>query len=146
MSRRLHFIGTSISLALLLAAVNLRSWKLVVLALVQGYAAGVDWALLLRTQPARDIPLSAVELHGRLAHVVGYPSRTNKALARSHGQMRLIGMLDSPFVRRVAVCLLEHLRIPFDHEPVSVFTDFEQFRRINPVVKAPTLIGDDGTV
>ena len=36
-SRRLHFAGTSIALALLLAAINLRSWKLVVLALVQGY-------------------------------------------------------------------------------------------------------------
>jgi glutathione S-transferase len=59
--------------------------------------------------------------------------------------MRLIGMLDSPFVRRVAVCL-EHLQIPFQHEPVSVFSTFEQFQRINPVVKAPTLIGDNGIV
>ncbi len=28
----------------------------------------------------------------------------------------------------------------------KVFRGFDQFRRINPVVKAPTLIGDDGTV
>lgn len=59
--------------------------------------------------------------------------------------MRLIGMLDSPFVRRVAVCF-EHLQIAFNHEPVSVFSTFEQFRSINPVVKAPTLVCDDGTV
>jgi glutathione S-transferase len=59
--------------------------------------------------------------------------------------MRLIGMLDSPFVRRVAVCF-EHLHIDFRHEPVSVFSTFEQFRSINPVVKAPTLVCDDGTV
>jgi glutathione S-transferase len=54
-------------------------------------------------------------------------------------------MLDSPFVRRTAVCL-EHLQVPFQHEPVSVFSNFEQFRSINPVVKAPTLVCDDGTV
>ena len=59
--------------------------------------------------------------------------------------MRLIGMLDSPFVRRIAVCL-EHLQVRFQHEPVSVFSNFEQFRNINPVVKAPTLVCDDGTV
>ena len=59
--------------------------------------------------------------------------------------MRLIGMLDSPFVRRTAVCL-EHLQVPFLHEPVSVFSNFEQFKSINPVVKAPTLVCDDGTV
>jgi glutathione S-transferase len=59
--------------------------------------------------------------------------------------MRLIGMLDSPFVRRVAVCF-EHLQIDFRHEPVSVFSTFDQFRSINPVVKAPTLVCDDGTV
>jgi glutathione S-transferase len=59
--------------------------------------------------------------------------------------MRLIGMLDSPYVRRVAVCF-EHLHIDFSHEPVSVFSNFDQFRSINPVVKAPTLVCDDGTV
>lgn len=59
--------------------------------------------------------------------------------------MRLIGMLDSPYVRRVAVCFA-HLQIEFQHEPVSVFVNFEHFRGINPVVKAPTLVCDDGTV
>ena len=59
--------------------------------------------------------------------------------------MLLIGMLDSPYVRRVAVSLqLQQIR--FEHRPVSVFRAFEQFRAINPVVKAPTLICDDGTV
>lgn len=59
--------------------------------------------------------------------------------------MRLIGMLDSPYVRRVAVSL-DVLGIPFQHEAVSVFQDFENFRGINPVVKAPTLVCDDGEV
>jgi glutathione S-transferase len=59
--------------------------------------------------------------------------------------MRLIGMLDSPYVRRVAISL-EHLGVPFEHEAVSVFSTFEEFRGINPVVKAPTLVCDDGEV
>jgi glutathione S-transferase len=59
--------------------------------------------------------------------------------------MRLIGMLDSPYVRRVAISL-RFMRIPFAHEAVSVFRDYEQFSAINPVVKAPTLVTDDDVV
>jgi glutathione S-transferase len=59
--------------------------------------------------------------------------------------MELIGMLDSPYVRRVAVAL-QFLGIPFEHRSISVFRQFAEFRAINPVVKAPTLICDDGTV
>lgn len=59
--------------------------------------------------------------------------------------MLLIGMLDSPYVRRVAVSL-QLLGIPFEHRSLSVFRTFDQFRAINPVVKAPTLVCDDGTV
>lgn len=59
--------------------------------------------------------------------------------------MRLIGMLDSPYVRRTAISLT-CLDVPFEHEAVSVISTFEAFRRINPVVKAPTLVCDDGEV
>ncbi|HLX82215.1 MAG TPA: glutathione S-transferase [Burkholderiales bacterium] len=59
--------------------------------------------------------------------------------------MQLIGMLDSPYVRRVAISL-RCLGIPFEHKSVSVFSTFEQFQKINPVVKAPTLVCDDGEV
>jgi glutathione S-transferase len=59
--------------------------------------------------------------------------------------MQLIGMLDSPYVRRVAISL-QLLGLPFQHRSLSVFRTFEQFRGINPVVKAPTLVCDDGTV
>lgn len=59
--------------------------------------------------------------------------------------MQLIGMLDSPYVRRVAVSL-QLLGLPFEHKPISVFSTFEQFRQINPVVKAPSLVCDDRTV
>jgi glutathione S-transferase len=59
--------------------------------------------------------------------------------------MRLIGMLDSPYVRRVAVSL-KFLGLPFEHESVSVFRHFDAFAAINPVVKAPTLVTDAGVV
>ena len=59
--------------------------------------------------------------------------------------MRLIGMLDSPYVRRVAISL-QLMELPFSHEALSVFRNFEAFAAINPVVKAPTFITDDGTV
>lgn len=59
--------------------------------------------------------------------------------------MQLIGMLDSPYVRRVAISL-QYLGVPFEHNPLSVFRNFDQFSAINPVVKAPTLICDGGEV
>ena len=59
--------------------------------------------------------------------------------------MRLIGMLDSPYVRRVAVSL-KVLGMNFSHDEVSVFRHFEKFSAINPVVKAPTFVTDDGVV
>lgn len=57
--------------------------------------------------------------------------------------MQLIGMLDSPYVRRVAISL-RLLDIDFSHRALSVFRHYEAFRAINPVVKAPTLVLDDG--
>jgi len=59
--------------------------------------------------------------------------------------MKLIGMLDSPYVRRVAISA-KCLGIELEHDPVSVFRHFERFQQINPVVKAPTLVLDDGDV
>lgn len=59
--------------------------------------------------------------------------------------MQLIGMLDSPYVRRVAIAL-RLLDLPFEHRPISVFRHLAQFQAINPVVKAPTLVTAEGTV
>ncbi|WP_438997954.1 glutathione S-transferase [Variovorax beijingensis] len=59
--------------------------------------------------------------------------------------MQLIGMLDSPYVRRAAISL-RLLGLAFEHRSISVFSTFEQFQAINPVVKAPTLVCDDGTL
>lgn len=57
--------------------------------------------------------------------------------------MLLVGMLDSPYVRRAAITgtLLD---VPFEHRSVSVFRHMDEFRAINPLIKAPTLVTDDG--
>ena len=57
--------------------------------------------------------------------------------------MNLIGMLDSPFVRRAAISL-DRLGFSFEHTPLSVMMNFEQFQEFNRHVKAPTLVCDDG--
>ncbi|TAA48632.1 glutathione S-transferase [Corallincola spongiicola] len=59
--------------------------------------------------------------------------------------MKLVGMLDSPFVRRVAISM-QCLQLPFEHQALSVFRDIDEFKKLSPVVKAPSLLCDDGTV
>lgn len=48
--------------------------------------------------------------------------------------MKLIGMLDSPFVRRAAISA-KLLDLPFEHQSVSVFRQFDTFKAINPVAR-----------
>jgi glutathione S-transferase len=57
--------------------------------------------------------------------------------------MILIGMFDSPFVRRVAVSM-RLLEIPFEHRNWSVGKDFDRIREFNPLGRVPTLVLDDG--
>lgn len=57
--------------------------------------------------------------------------------------MILVGMLDSPFVRRVAITL-HMLGLDYRHRPLSVFRSFDEFRMVHPLVKVPTLVCDDG--
>ncbi|MGA8706402.1 MAG: glutathione S-transferase family protein [Steroidobacteraceae bacterium] len=59
--------------------------------------------------------------------------------------MLLIGMFDSPFVRRVAISL-KLCGIAFEHGDWSVGADFERIRQYNPLVRVPTLVLDDGEV
>lgn len=59
--------------------------------------------------------------------------------------MLLVGMLDSPYVRRAAVTGTL-LGLEFEHRSVSVFRHMEEFRKINPLIKAPSLICDDGAM
>ena len=57
--------------------------------------------------------------------------------------MKLYGMLDSPYVRRLAISL-DYYGVAFEHYPLSVFSTFDEYARINPAVKAPTLVLDSG--
>lgn len=57
--------------------------------------------------------------------------------------MILIGMFDSPFVRRVAVSL-RLLEVAFEHRNWSVGRDFELIRQFNPLGRVPTLVQPDG--
>jgi glutathione S-transferase len=57
--------------------------------------------------------------------------------------MILIGMFDSPFVRRVAVSM-NLLGMPFEHRNWSVGKDFELIRQFNPLGRVPALVQPDG--
>lgn len=59
--------------------------------------------------------------------------------------MKIIGTLDSPFVRRTLVSF-ETLGIEFEHQWLSVLTNVDEFKKVNPVVKAPTLVCSDGEI
>lgn len=57
--------------------------------------------------------------------------------------MILIGQYDSPFVRRVGVALRLY-GLPFEHRPWSIFGDAEKIAPINPLIRVPVLVLDDG--
>lgn len=59
--------------------------------------------------------------------------------------MELIGYLDSPYVRRVAITA-QFLGIGYEHRELSVFRDVDELRKINPQVKVPTVVCDDGQI
>ena len=65
-------------------------------------------------------------------------------MRRQDRLMQLIGMLDSPYVRRVAVTMLT-AGLAFQHRPISLFRHIDEFSKISPLLKAPTLVADDGT-
>jgi glutathione S-transferase len=88
-------------------------------------------ARVVRVHPSgRFDPQSLIQPLFQRPHPIGDP-------------VKLIGMLDSPYVRRVAISL-QLLGLKFEHQSLSVFRTFDEFRKINPVVKAPTLVCDDG--
>lgn len=57
--------------------------------------------------------------------------------------MQLVGMLDSPFVRRVAISAAM-MGLEFEHRSISILRQMDQFRSISPLLKVPVLVcGDD---
>lgn len=57
--------------------------------------------------------------------------------------MILIGMFDSPYVRRVAIAMTL-LELPFEHRNWSVGKDFDRIREYNPIGRVPALVLDSG--
>jgi glutathione S-transferase len=57
--------------------------------------------------------------------------------------MILVGQFDSPFVRRVAVTL-HHYHMPYTRNPLSVFRNAKEMQKINPLLRVPALILEDG--
>ena len=57
--------------------------------------------------------------------------------------MRLVGILLSPYVRRVAVSL-NVLKLPYELDEVFVFGEPEVVRRHTPLVRIPAMVHDDG--
>jgi glutathione S-transferase len=57
----------------------------------------------------------------------------------------LVGQLDSPFVRRVAITMTLYGQ-PFVLNPLSVYGDFEALCQIHPMGTVPALIDSDGQV
>jgi|ERR1019366_1209030 hypothetical protein len=68
-----------------------------------------------------------------------------KCLRRPPLNCRLCLAQDLLYVRRVAI-LLQLLGPRFAHQSISVFSTFALFQQINPVVKAPSLVCDDGEI
>ena len=59
--------------------------------------------------------------------------------------MILVGQLDSPFVRRVAVSL-NLLGLPFERDPLSTWQNLDDMLTVNPLGLVPALKLDDGEV
>jgi glutathione S-transferase len=102
----------------------------------------VHWALR-ETQRPRD------RNRTRWGRVCENSRRCSKAsvCAADFGEaaMKLIGMLDSPYVRRVAISM-KLLGFDFEHLNWSVGADFERIREYSPLGRVPALVLDDGDV
>jgi glutathione S-transferase len=59
--------------------------------------------------------------------------------------MKLVGVYLSPYVRRVAAAMISR-GLPYEHEPVNGYRQFEVASRYNPVAKVPSLVLDDGEI
>ncbi|MFT3693687.1 MAG: glutathione S-transferase family protein [Kofleriaceae bacterium] len=58
--------------------------------------------------------------------------------------MKLVGMFDSPYVRRAAITM-RLLDVPFEHLNWSIGRDQDRVRELNPLGQVPILVLDDGS-
>jgi glutathione S-transferase len=61
-----------------------------------------------------------------------------KIMTIFYAPIELIGMMDSPFVRRVAIALT-HYELPFQLQALSVYQHPERLAAINPLLTVPVL-------
>ncbi len=73
--------------------------------------------------------------------IVAWAGRGTHSLME--GTYTLVGMLDSPFVRRVAV-VLERYGYSYENLPLKTMGNVEQFAAYSPLKRAPTLIMPSG--
>lgn len=59
--------------------------------------------------------------------------------------MILIGQYDSSYVRRVGIALKLY-GLSFEHQPWSVFSEGDKVQAVNPLMRVPTLVLDDGDI
>ena len=59
--------------------------------------------------------------------------------------LKLVGAYSSAFTRRVAISM-RVLGIEYQHLSLQTFKDAEALRAINPLLKSPTLVFEDGTM
>jgi glutathione S-transferase len=59
--------------------------------------------------------------------------------------MILVGQYDSPYVRRVAISL-RVAGFAYEHDTRSVYGDFDDMLKVNPLGRIPSLVLDDGEV
>ncbi len=57
--------------------------------------------------------------------------------------MILIGQYDSPFTRRVGITMSLY-GLAFTHNPWSVFGNADDLAKVNPLIRVPTLVLDNG--
>lgn len=55
----------------------------------------------------------------------------------------LLGLYDSPYVRRCAIAM-QYYGIPYSHESLSVFRDIDAMRPKNPLLRVPQLTTPEG--
>jgi glutathione S-transferase len=58
--------------------------------------------------------------------------------------VELIGQYDSPFTRRIGITMRCY-GIAFEHNRWSIFGNVDELSRVNPLIRVPTLVLDDGT-
>src|SRR6201992_3265320 len=62
--------------------------------------------------------------------------------ASKRTQAMLIGQYDSPFVRRVAIAMVQY-GIAYEHAPWSVWSDADAIAQYNPLRRVPTPVLED---